>query len=168
MKTLIQRKPTWTHYLITGGSLLLLFCMGCRPDDGGWPIQFDWVFVNETSHRVEDVSGLFPLEPGEERTHIQRLGSTYDQVDIRINRQENLDSLYPGNWPETSAPCLKFDSQHCVYCVWGFGHKNFDNFEKERLGKRHLRFTYRITENHYDQAEPCEYLLLKLSGESMD
>ncbi len=146
----MQQKTNWMRYLIIGISTLLFsWQLGCRKRVEYF-LQADFIFINETEHAV-NYSGLLQLE--------QFTSDTVIRVGTGGDKNEKIESCCQGFLEDFQGDYTQvytvFNDSLCLFYNENEGPTNLVNYEKRRIKNNHFEFTYRFTEEQYNEAAPC-------------
>ncbi|MCP4458817.1 MAG: hypothetical protein GY816_12460 [Cytophagales bacterium] len=163
----MKQKTIWMRYLIIGISLtLLLFLGSCREYPGEGRLDVDIIYINETSHGIkyyqyfpsEVIPKVFAFEiqpNAQELMEFRGIGSSSDDLTI----ENCCEGYFEGFQGRNNSVLVEFDEEKCLVHQSGDGPttQNYSSgYEGKQLGERYFEFTYRFTEEHYQEAMDCE------------
>ncbi len=156
----MEQKTTWMRYLIIGIKLsIIIVVSGCRNE---YTVTADFMYLNETPYNIsynwihpftKDTINVFALLPFENT----KLGGFVDGADknpkIETCCEGYLDGIQSAN-----QILVIFDNQRCITYEEGEGPTTtniLNGYERRVVTERHFEFTYRFTQDQFDQAELC-------------
>lgn len=141
----------WTNFLRHGSLILTcLILFGCTRTE--W-VQFgDWVYRNNSVHKLEIKGAITDFSMGHLQNFILPPGESYD-FEFVIDSGKHVDpdgipcpfDTVPYHLPERLLQ-ITVDENKTIEIDKGTGIRNRDNYQVEKLGERHFRFTYTFTD----------------------
>ncbi len=158
----MEHKITWMRYLVIGISLpTIILLASCRKE---YTVQVDFIYINETPYGVSynyialdnsDTINLFKLEA--ETQKIIVVGG-----DGGADKNPNIETCCEGYLDDLQghgfAILVIFDDLKCITYEEGEGPTTtniLNGYEKRVVAERHFEFTYRFTEEQFNDAELC-------------
>ena len=134
------------NYLMSG-SVLLLCCLiiGCKTTRTEWVHHGEWTYINESTHEVQ-VTGVETYKYGDSDTFTVLSGDTY-VVNAWSDGPEDL-SADQMVFPLVENACnIIIDGAVTIQLEPNKGICDRNEYEVEKLGRAHYRFTYIITDD---------------------
>ena len=135
--------------LLFSSSVLLLCCMimGCNTNRTEWVHHGEWTYINESAHEVQ-ITGVETYNYGDSDTFTVLPDETYIV---------NAWSVGPQDLPAESMPfplgkecSIIIDGKSTIPLAPNKDIYNRNEYEVEKLGRAHYRFTYVITDKVID------------------
>ncbi|MCP4458815.1 MAG: hypothetical protein GY816_12450 [Cytophagales bacterium] len=157
----MKQKIIWTHFLTIGISLFIMLMISCGATEHS--VIADFIYVNETDYRLSynyitldnrDAINLFELAPKSDKIfNIDATGSEHPKLESCC--EGYLDGLQGHGFPIL----IVFDNSKCITYQEGEGPTTTNilvGYEGWQIAQKHFEFTYRFTEEHYQEAADCK------------
>jgi len=140
----------WTRFLLFGISIIAIFS-SCRKE---YTMNSNWIYINETKYTIsyhpDYYNSDFSLKPFDTVTYFVSGDGGKD-----ITEKDYVSPLH-------NAYIIFFDNIRCDTLLlndglyFGDGPTGTVNYESKKLGDGYYEFTYRFTEEDFNNAKECK------------
>jgi len=145
----MQQKRMWMRYLPIGISIFLFLCISCKKTD--YQVKSKWIYINETSHNITyspDYWSKFNVNPHDTIIYFEEGDGSKE-----ITENSFVSPLRPEIIIYDGIKCDSLKVGDKPYL--GDGPLGMSNYANKKLGERYYEFTYRFTEEMFNNAKNC-------------
>lgn len=154
----MKPKIIWMRFFLIGAISFIGYVLNSCTADSEYVLRCDFVFQNETTHTIrysrltplsDDAELLFEIEPNSE--YLLQLEGESEKYPAAHNAGAGLLGDFNGG-----SVLVEFGDEKYIIDEDNEGANSIKNYQVQTLSERYFKYTYRFTQEMFDQAMASE------------